>query len=195
MNEISIPEVDTTVGLWDRRFECRIKQLATTSDTYLRLFGTHTHGDKAIDREMANQLITTFLPIVDMAEYYKNNVTIHIAKRSDLPVIYDLVEAHLNAWKYHLGRGLNTRKAPIEDLMLLDKFANSIFGHTKYEMKDGDESSFIKYLRSVHILSKPIMLSVNNVVDNASDDLPVRNSFTDAFKTESFNNRSWRRGG
>lgn len=175
---------DTAAPLWERSFMCKVPQLQTTSIEYLQRFGMVSSGDKNIDRELANQLITTFLPIHQLAEYHRDGVPVYMCRRDDLEVIYDLVDKHLHAWKMHMGTGLNKAMAPIDDLIALDSFANSLFGYTKFVMVEGEQMSpFMRWLNGTS--ASNLMRSVDvDLSPSSHDEIQelTRDSFADVFK-------------
>lgn len=176
---------DTTAPLWELSFMCRVPQLQTTSLLYLQRVGTVSSGDPAIDRELANQPITTYKPIHEMAELHRDGVVVRLCKREDAKVIYDHIDKHLSAWKTNMGIGLHRVDAPIEDLVALDMFANSIFGFMRYEMKSEEvESPFMRFLNDIAASGpiKSIDVQVTSSPEDLEANLPTRDSFAETFK-------------
>jgi hypothetical protein len=124
---------DTAYYICRSLFQCRVPYIHTVSVDYIKLFGMPASGDPAHDRAMASELTIRMLSIDKMAELYKNGVTVRLVKYTDAKVIYEHISNHLNAWKIHLENGLNIRHAPIDDLVLLDKFAVAVYAHAKYQ--------------------------------------------------------------
>lgn len=122
--------------LWNRMFMCRVPFIHTMSMDYLQHFGMPSSGDAAIDRQTANELVVRMLSIHDMVEFYQRGVTIAVVQIKDTKIIYELITDHLNAWKRELEIALNTRNAPIDDLILFDKFANVVYRHAKYQFTE-----------------------------------------------------------
>lgn len=134
-------KIDTTKALWDILYKVRLPYLQTTSVEYLKQFGVPTSGNKEIDKEMASQLITTYLPIVELVKHFKNGVQIRLVDHMDPKRIYDAISDHLENWKSQLTFGINIGEAPIDDLVDMDKFAHSVYEHAKYHMVDADDGS------------------------------------------------------
>lgn len=146
---------DTTVGIWDYLYYVRVPYLATMSVEYLREYGIPSSGDANIDREQANQLLSTYLSIAKLVDYHKEGVPIRVVNREDVKRIYDAISDHLNAWKEQLTQGINIGDAPIEDLLAMDRFANDIYGHVKYELINREtESNFVKAISKFGFFSK-----------------------------------------
>lgn len=189
-------QIDTTELIWDRLFHCRVPQLATTSEVYLKFFGTPTTGDRAIDKELSNQLIDTYINIATMVEHHSTGVAVYVVKRSDTKIIYDYIDQHLRAWTKVLERGINVGTAPIDDLIAMDNFANSVYTVAQHEMKEGEEiSPFIRYLNSMGgpmtrpVFADPRMKEVKSDTDDVS---VARDSFSEIFKNQRIGPRKWR---
>lgn len=186
---------DTSYYIWEPLFRVRVPQLQTTSAEYIRHFGTPTTGDASIDRDLANQLIDTAIPIAKMVEYFKKGIPVYIAKTSDTKIIYEYIENHLLAWKRRLEVGVNIANAPIEDLILLDRFANSVYEHAKYHFTpDVVESTFLRSMPTMisksNFLSAPAQPSTAEQTEE--DNYPKRDSLTDHFKDRRIGVRKWR---
>lgn len=187
---------DTSYYIWEPLFRVRVPQLQTTSPEYIRHFGTPTTGDAAIDRDLANQLIDTAIPIAKMVEYYKKGIPVYIAKTSDTKIIYEYIENHLLAWKRRLEVGVNIANAPIDDLILLDKFANSVYEHAKYHFApDVVESIFLRSMpmgvgRSNFLV--PQAPPPSTTTEDNDNNYPKRESLTDHFKDRRVGVRKWK---
>jgi len=154
MTWIPPEERDTRYPIWYKRYKCRVKYIESLGIDKLREQGMPTIFDSGYDQVVANELVTRMLTINEMVEYYKNNVVIYVVNYNDTKVIYDEIMAHLNAWKHYLDTNLMAdADAPIEDLILLDKFANIVYKHATYLFTDDYlNSDFIKLLRGVTLV-------------------------------------------
>lgn len=124
---------DTTKLIWDYLYLARVPYLQSTSIEYLKRYGSYTTGDREIDRELSNQWITTMININQMVEYFREGVQIKIVNYNDTKEIYAHISEHLAAWNERLLKGINIGNAPIEDLILMDEFANAVYAHAKYQ--------------------------------------------------------------
>lgn len=115
--------------IWNAVFLASVAFKDTMSDEYIRLFGMPTVGDPVIDREMHTQPIHTYMTIDKMVEYFRNGITVSVHNHADTKRIYDIIATYINTWKHHLDRGINVGGAPIDDLILLDRFAGIVFEH------------------------------------------------------------------
>lgn len=115
--------------IWERLFKASVAYKDSVSVDYIRLFGMPTVGDTSLDRSMHDQQIDTFMSINKMVEYFKVGVSVRVLVHSDTQLIYRIISDYLNAWKEQLDRGINVGNAPIDDLVLLDKFAAVVHDH------------------------------------------------------------------
>ena len=144
----------TSYYIWEPLFRCRVPQLQTTSKEYLRHFGMPTTGNDAYDKDLANQLIDTAIPIAKMVEYFTKGIPVYIVKQADVKTIYEYIENHLLAWKRQLEQGVNIGGAPVDDLIAMDAFAK----YTNTQNITSPEKlqtvySCVKWALSIEILS------------------------------------------
>ena len=140
--------VDTTEYLFERYFFARVQWLQTTSETYLKKMGVPITGDRNIDNEIHNQWITKQITIAQMVDYYKEGVQIKIVSRKDVETIYEYVSLHIKAWVSMLQNSMNLGDAPIDDLIIMDRFATELHGHVKYYLTDEILDTFGGQFRS-----------------------------------------------
>lgn len=126
-------EIDTTVKLWDYLYNVKIPYALARSKEDIRMYGTHMSGVSDIDKSYGTDIISCMINVNQMVEYYKEGVPLRIPSKSDVKEIYDAISDHLYAWKERLRSGINIFDAPVEDLIELDKFANAIYEHAKYQ--------------------------------------------------------------
>lgn len=195
-----IPEIDTTEKIWEWYFKASIPYLQSRMIDHIRLLGTPISGIKAVDKELANQWVTTMLTIDQMVELYKRGVPVRVPIVSDTKQIYDFISQHIYAWKQRLERGINIGDAPIEDLIALDEFANIVYEHAKYQFtRETADSLISRHLSSLQrfnasnffnreALDKLNIPSTNALPGvtriNAQDDnyIPDRDSLSEFFK-------------
>ena len=124
---------DTTFYLWDVQYRCRVPLLQTTDVEYIKFFGTPTTLNPDIDRELNNQWIDTMLPVVKMVEYHQRGIPFSIVKPEDIKKIYESIEAHLQAWVNAPRTSLNLQDIPVDDLIAMNDFANTLFPLLRYK--------------------------------------------------------------
>lgn len=142
--------VDTTVKIFDYLYRVRINYMATRSIEDIRRNGTTVSGIASYDADIKNQMINMQLSIGQMVDYYAEGVPLYVCDPKDTKEIYESISEHIYAWKSRLERGVNIGDAPIEDLINMDKFANSVYAHAKYLICDNTENSiFAQYLSKI----------------------------------------------
>lgn len=189
------PCIPSDEYIFNRRYMCMVNQMDTTSKEYLKLFGSPTTGDPNIDREMANQWITTYMTIAEMASLYKENKAVRILKNSDCEDIYKSVEYHLSRWANTTKSSINSAAAPIEDLMVLDQFATTIypFALRNTEKRKVIDSLFVNELNNTFftfesIFGKSLDETPKDLDEEGNEKLPQRESYANAF----VNKERWR---
>ena len=133
---------DTTVGIFENRFRVRIPYIHSIPVETMRATGVRLSGHADVDNDIKNQIVTVYLTIDQMVEHYRNGVTIFVPDENDIRKIYELIEAHIYAWKAQLRNGVNIGDAPLEDLISMDQFANSVYKHAKYLLSKDEVDSF-----------------------------------------------------
>jgi hypothetical protein len=174
------------------------------SADYIRHFGMPTTGDKALDADLSRQDLTTWLPISKMAEYFDKGVTVKLIKREDVKDIYNIVTLHLGKWKRHLETSYNLNEAPLDDLIVLDKFATAVYNEAKYDFEDGVVTSeFLQHMSSAVRLNKKNFFKTNSPVGTVDKEgnlrihgpedktYPERDSMIDILRNRKIGNKRW----
>lgn len=191
---------DTTVALWDHYYRVRVPhQLGRTPEDIAR-FGTVVSGNSRIDRQIENEWMNTEMPIAHMLEYYRNGLHVYIRDSKDIESIYKAISDHIHVWKERLRVGVNIGDAPVQDLIDLDRFANTIFEHAKYHFTDDEANSmlarhfgglqrithhnFFNRPKAEIVSGQNVQVTEDGTVSiNAQDDsLPQRDSLGEFFK-------------
>lgn len=138
--------------IWEKLFRVRIAYKHLYSIDDIKMFGLPSVQDVNIDYQMQNQLTDVMITINAMVEYFKKGVTVYVPVHKDTKLIYDIIEQYLLAWKEKLDRGINIAVAPLDDLQLLDKFAEKIYPHAREHMKATD--GLTSFLASIGNIGK-----------------------------------------
>jgi len=192
---IKYTEIDTSVNIWDYYFKVRIPYLQSRTIEDIRKFGVTLSGVRAIDSSVDSEWITTMLPISDMIEHYREGVPIKIPSKSDIKLIYDFISEHIHAWKNKLEKGINIGDAPIDDLILMDKFANLIYDNAKYQFDTkAIDSILTQQMFNVQKINAANFFNVKAPSRSEEDGItrinagpeepPDRNSLADFFKNK-----------
>lgn len=133
----------------------RVPLLQSMSIEQMRKTGVRVSGNKADDANIKNEWLTTYLPISKMVDYHKEGIAVRITNPADLPLMYDFISRHLAAWKEQLEYGINIGNAPIDDLVAMDAFANSVYEHAVHQFTRSDADSIMaRHLRSLTTISR-----------------------------------------
>lgn len=147
---INSSPVDTTKRLWEHLYRVRVPYLRSRTIDDLRNTGTVISGIASYDKDIANQMQNMYLSVSGMIDYYKEGVPIRVIESKDTKQIYEDISNHLHAWKTRLEKGINIGDAPVEDLITMDRFANSVYEHAKFQFTaEMAQSIFAMHLNSV----------------------------------------------
>lgn len=119
--------------IWRQLYMCRVNNIQTMSLDYIKIFGMPNSGHQQHDMQTANELITRMLSIADMVKFHNEGIIIRLVNYNDAKPIYEHITNYLNMWKNQLETGYHVRSAPIDDLLAMDKFANSLYAHAKHQ--------------------------------------------------------------
>ena len=188
-------ERDSSYYIFRQLFQCRVPYLQTFSTDYINLYGFPASGDSRLDSETANELIVTMITINQMVEYYNTGITVHVVDYKDTKKIYEYISNHLNAWKFKLENSFHIKDAPIDELILLDKFASVVYPHAVTIMN----SNYIDSLLANRVASvlthsrenilapiAPTVTTINPIIEENT-----RTSMADSFRNLSSTNK-WR---
>jgi hypothetical protein len=185
--------IDPTVKIWEELYLCRVSNFKTMSVDYLKIFGTPTSNMPAVDDELSKELIQVMIPIATMIDYYKEGIPVRIVKSSDTKFIYEAISTHLTYWKDQLATGFNTRNAPVDDLIIMDRFAQEIYPFAQVHFDHTLIDSLL-----VQGLTKASNFNTQNILRNISsnlkppeDKLPERSSMADFLKDKKIGIRKW----
>ncbi len=122
-------------------YKCRFSYLQSRTVEDIKNTGVVVTGIREIDKDIDNQLITSYLTIEQMVNYFKQGVSIRLVSQADVKTIYAAIDDYLESWKSQLTRGVNIGGAPFEYLIAMDRFANTIYEHAKYHFTEDAISS------------------------------------------------------
>lgn len=150
---------DTTVDIWERIWRCAFSDNKTRGEQHYRLYGKPITGIKNIDAAVPDQIVETYITIDQMVEFHSRGVTIEIINYDDCKKIYECIERHILAWRKNIELSVNICDAPLEDLIAMDEFANSVYDKAKYLIpREFIGSPAIRHLLSKTTLSRATFL-------------------------------------
>lgn len=190
-----------TEKIWEHLFMCIVPSLQIRSVEDIRRNGIVSSGIREVDEGLRNAPEKRMMTINQMVEAFNRGVPIRICKFEDTATIYDIVQTHLTQWLEHIRTGLNAKDAPVDELMLMDRFANSIYQHARYIFTpEALQSALADALMNVQRLTpgeffsnpKPIV-EADDLLKRKDDETPNRDSLTERFKNSAMNLSTYRR--
>lgn len=179
-----VPENQRTPGwaIFNFKFLASVPYIHSLSSDYIKHFGTPASGDKANDRAMLNERIDTMLTINDMVEYYRKGVIIGIKVRADVIKVYELITDYLVYWDRIIRTNINIMDAPFDDLELMNKFADAVYDHAKWDLPKVDHEHYA-FMAQIPISHAAILEGTRGAIDNTNPDWtpPERDSFEESF--------------
>ena len=194
---------DTTMMIWDWYFKVSVPYMQTRSVEDIRQFGARLSDVPEVDKDINNQFMTTMKTIAQMIDLYKEGVTIRVIDPNDITTIYECVSKHIYAWREQINTKVNIGDAPLQDLILMDEFAHSIYPNAKYDFTidpitsiTTDALNAVTPINANNLFAKPLS-HLNKPTDTIrinQDDAEVmeRDSLGSFFKDKLTNNRRFR---
>jgi hypothetical protein len=147
---IAPEEQDTVQALWHRRYMCKLRQIDTMSQDHMEYFGTPTTGDPELDKQMLRTLVKRALTPIQMMELVHQHKSVYLIDPKDTLEIYNSIDIHLKRWKTHIESGVNNRKVPEDDLILMDTFAKTLFPYaSRYFPKGNSDELQTQFDRAI----------------------------------------------
>ena len=196
-----IPEDQRTPAweIWNLKFHCRMPYNQSRSIDDIKRYGHIASGDMNLDRQRSAQPFETMLTINQMAEYFRQGADLYLKKKSDTKRVYEIISNHLESWQRFLLVNLHIKGPPVDDLMLLDKFAGVVYEHAKRIMsQDFTDSLAARQLETAAGFSVDSMLvderRLNKDANQIEEDpiYPERFSYSEGFSRQRRMNMRWR---
>lgn len=89
--------------------------------------GVYSSTDRKTDQAVRYALEPFFLPISQLATIYEKGYPWAIVNRDDVPKIYNHIQNHLLFWINSAESNFHGVKAPVNDLVVLERFADKIY--------------------------------------------------------------------
>lgn len=181
----------TAYWIFEELFVCQIPYIQMLDLEELQEYGMPTSGDASYDYGTANEMRQIMIPISEMVKYYAKGVQVYVVDPADTKRIYERISDHLIAWKEKLSKSLNMSGAPLEDLKLMDQFANAVYEHAKYQFTDDTISSLLSRQvdprhhdlnRLIANIEGPILTAEEVQKQEEEEKYPQRESLADFFQ-------------
>lgn len=145
-----IPEHTAAYKLTHYKFSFHIPALHFYSAEYQKEFGITSSGDRGIDRQMMNSPVGTRDTILNMARMYDEGVEIRLDDPKDSVRIYEVLSEHLKNWNEAARTEHHLNDIPMDELRMLDEFAQSIqLIARRYQPDVGTQSKFYQRTRNM----------------------------------------------
>lgn len=119
--------------MFKKTYRARMPIISTYSEHELDVIGIPMHEyDEGNNKNAQYDLVTVRITIVDMVEKYSYGIPVRIVDYEEMLEIYNVIQRHLRAWSDFTVTSLNQAHTDVdEDLIVLNDFANEIYGHNK----------------------------------------------------------------
>jgi hypothetical protein len=112
--------------IFNRRFLCQIQKMHTLTENESNIFGLSSSGDRFIDEGLLKAWVHVNITIAEMVTLSGKGAPLIIDDPKDSVIIYETLLEHLRSWETKIKSSINVGKVPIDDLRLMDEFANKI---------------------------------------------------------------------
>lgn len=189
-----------TKKIWEYYYKCRVHAFQSRSVEDIRQNGMIMTGIKDLDDGLKNDWILVYKTIDQMVELFRRGCEIRLVVEEDTKDIYDTIQTHLTQWTEALRTGMNLGAAPLQDLIDMDKFANSVYRYAKYHFTPevlqsvlGERMHEIQRINNFNILNN--YRPGEGIIDKKKDkhELPERESLEERFKNSIMNMQTHRR--
>lgn len=185
--------------IWNLKWHCRMPYNQARSIEDIKQFGYISSGDQQLDRQRANQTWESMLTIAQMCDYFQEGADIRVRKKEDTVKIYNIISNHLEGWQRFLAVNINMKGPPLEDLILLDRFASVVYEHAKRLVpKEFEDTMAARQLKDAAGFSVDEMLVDERRINPATDQVedgpvyPERRSYEDVFSSHRRKALRWR---
>lgn len=107
------------------RYWVHVAELHFRTEVDLAVNGRYVN-DKITDRQLMMNKIRIYIPIAGMCQYLEEGVIVELDDPRQSVAMYKLLMEHLQNWAW-LSSQLNAPVAPIDDLRVMDRFAELLF--------------------------------------------------------------------
>lgn len=136
--DIDVSEHPSDYYLFEPRFLVGTIQLALTVIEETHNF-SHAHtGDRAMDRDLQYKPARVWLNIDQMIKIIQAGYRTSLVNEQDSLQVYVYIQNHLDTAMRFLSGSMHHVKAPLDDLIALDKLADMVFVYARIQMGKDD---------------------------------------------------------
>jgi hypothetical protein len=107
--------------IFHRMFLVNVAQIALINPEYLKTFGLASTGDRNLDRQVLNDMTSTYLSINAILEIRRKGY--HVQVVGEFDIMYEIIVGHIHDWLDILAEPILYKKPPplddIQDLEIL----------------------------------------------------------------------------
>lgn len=129
--------------IFNNVYKCKIPYGASCDQYVEELLGPRTEDIDSFTTKKRDyeEMIVAYCTIEKMATYYGEGFPVVLLEHESLLEIYEIIEEHLAAFNRYKNSQVNDVRIPKDDLILLDKFAQSIYDNNKAALYDANMNS------------------------------------------------------
>lgn len=144
------PEETGAYKICHYKYEVEVPEGSIYSKAEMDVWGPFVTGDAEIDRKRAKQRTRVIRTIDEIVEHYHDGDKPILCNPRHAYDIYNIIVEHLNDVRDYAQSGVFQNMPPMEDLVALDKYAESIFDIARRYFVDDQEttSELMKFLQS-----------------------------------------------
>ncbi len=181
--EVEIEELKKKIH--ENLFRIQMKSRDIRTREEIEEYGTYISGEKDIDDYAGDEIRTIYITIENMINYYKRGIILYIPRQEDTDAIYKIIDEYLIKWKLKIESSFHPEEAPLDDLLLYENFAQTMFGVAKYSISKAKPftSSFFESLVALPVAPDQEH-SLRNI--NFRKDNPVKEEVLDRPTLDNF---------
>lgn len=119
-------------AIWKRLYVVELPEMYLRDEEDIRSRGTFTTGNAEKDMTHQHSYSRAYRTINQIFELWKQGVNVYVVKYEDTEKIYYAIEKHLSNWYNYLKKGVSINTCPFDELLELDRFANTVYDKAKY---------------------------------------------------------------
>lgn len=150
-------------AIFFKRYRIRMTAKDVRSIEQMRARPTYSSGDTKLDKSILNTETIVYSTINEMVEFYREGVSFFLTQAEDSRTIYEAVTDHTGYWRETMMKALNVRNAPIEDLILMERFAASIYKHARFQYEKKELAYTVGGTLAEFLFSKPTIMPTTTI--------------------------------
>lgn len=114
--------------LFTRRFWMHVEERAFYTDAWIEEVGIMGVNSMEEAHEVLSRFRKVRITVPELCDYYSKDYKLEFLDKNDPPIMFDLINTHLNNWTHITNTlGYVSQIPPIEDFESLDRLAHVLF--------------------------------------------------------------------